>query len=343
MDKKLYILQGISGSGKSTLARVLAVKYENAIIVSRDDIREKILGKRGLEEYFASGLNLEIEREVTKREHLAIATGLAAGKTVIIDNTNLKQKYVTEYCKLALDSTLNPRSDVILQRLDTVSVDEALKRVQERGERLVSRDVIQRQYDSLQGAHWTLDDCFFDLERQGYEQRKWYLPHFDVTPYEADKTKPLAVICDIDGTLAHRALLMDPTPHYRSFYDYQTARTDDVDEFVKRTLLGLASQGIRILFVSGRKSSGREATMQFLERALGSDFEYELYMRDESRDLTERGLDASDNLVKYRIFNEYIRADFNVLGVLDDRKRVVALWETLGLRVMNVGLLNEEF
>ena len=343
MDQTLHILQGISGSGKSTLARVLAVKYGNAIIVSRDDIREKILGKRGLEDYFASGLNLEVEREVTKKEHLAIATGLAAGKTVIIDNTNLRKKYVTEYCKLAIDFYLHPQDDVILQRVDTVSVDEALKRIQERGERLVSRDVIQYQFDALRGVCWTLEDCFRDLEKRGYGPRKWYLPSFDVIPYDADKTKPLAVICDIDGTLAHRVLLTDPTPHYRSFYDYQTARTDVVDELVKNILLGLAGQGIRVLFVSGRKSSGREATIQFLERALGSDFEYELYMRDESRDLTERGLDAPDDTVKYRIFNEYIRTDFNVLGVLDDRKRVVALWETLGLRVMNVGLLNEEF
>lgn len=347
MKTRMIIMQGISGSGKSTEAKVLAAMDENAVIVSRDTIRESMLGKQGLEDYFEHGLNFEIEEEVTKAEHLAIVRALLAGKNVIIDNTNLRRKYVIEYCKLAKDCSLSD-DEVVMYYMDEVSVDEAYERIQKRGERLVSRNVLERQHEAMHSGDWTLRDCWVDLERTNYQPKAWFSPPFEVEPYyqrweSARKIPPTAVICDIDGTLAHRALLEKPFPHFRSFYNYEASNTDEVDFFVLNILLGLRERGTEILFVSGRKTSGRKATEEFLNRVFPPTFKYKLFMRDETRDLRPNGRDASDDVVKYRIFNEEIRGKYHILGVLDDRKRVVALWETLGLRVANMGLLNEVF
>lgn len=92
---KLIILQGIPGSGKSTLARKMIFDNPDKKIVrvNRDDIRD-MLG-----EYW-----------VPKREHLVsniefrtVEESLTAGYDVILDATNLNDKYITQWLNLAKD------------------------------------------------------------------------------------------------------------------------------------------------------------------------------------------------------------------------------------------------
>lgn len=347
-DKKILILQGISGSGKSTFAKKLygsnPTKWE---IVSRDLTREELLGKENLEKYFAQGQNFAVEEEVTKREHLSIASALKRGKSVIIDNTNLKKKYVSEYCKIAIDMGLS-FEDIATKRFET-DVDTACQRVTERNERIVPREVIQRQYDTIRNVGDIIDEQFWDSLLNEYKPRQWFLPPFNIEPITADKTLPKAIICDLDGTLAHRSLNTNGYISYRSFYDYDKCDTDEVDSLVADVVKGLHQQGYTIIFVSGRKSECMQLTRNFIQKATGLDeSEYWLFMRDENKDVrvnqkTGRIEDDSDDIVKYRLFNQYIRNNFDVIGAIDDRKRVVAVWEQLGLRVLNVGLLNENF
>lgn len=344
---RLIILQGISGSGKSTFAHQYIEEHQDEPweIVSRDSIREQLLGKQNLEKYFEQGQNSAIEEEVTKREHLTIVQHLKKGDNVIVDNTNTRRRYVTEYYKLGLDSGLT-FDQIQLCPFFLIDVDEAFRRVQGRGERIVSKDVIQHQIDSLR--NFSLGDIEKDLKN--YIPKKWFFPPFSVWKAKHDsELLPKAIICDIDGTLAHRSLLTEPFIHYRSFYDYAKCGTDTVDTFVADVVKGLWKQDYIIIFVSGRKSSCLQETKEFIERATGfKEQDYWLFMRDESVDVhknpkTGKIEDDPDDKVKYRLYNEYIRDNFNVIGAIDDRKRVVALWETLGLRVLNVGLLNEEF
>jgi hypothetical protein len=45
----------------------------------------------------------------------------------------------------------------------------------------------------------------------------------------------------------------------------------------------------------------------------------------------------SDCIVKREIYEQHIRPNFNVLGVFDDRTRVLNEWSRLGLFVFDVG------
>ena len=255
---------------------------------------------------------------------------MGAGEKVIIDNTNLAKKYVVEFVKIALDFGIPPDL-VVLRRFD-IDLPDALNRNQYRSLK-VPQDVITQQYTRYQGINWGIADCFNTLE--DYHPRKWYVPPFKVVPASRPQ-KRKAIICDIDGTLAHRALLSSPKFHYRSYYGYEECNTDLVDPLVSEVLKGLASRSYTILFVTGRKPDCMAQTKDFLAHALNG-VPYQLFCRQSNDD------NRSDDIVKYEIFNRFIRNEYAVEGVIDDRKRVIALWEALGLRVLNVGLLNEEF
>ena len=277
---------------------------------------------------------------------LRTAVALKVGKRVVIDNTNLRARYVSEYIKIAIDMGLS-KEEIKIKRFD-VDVEAATERVKQRKKFPVPKEVIQQQHDALVNAKFTVDELWEKITAK-YIPRRWYLPPFEVNPRINDNSLPKAVICDLDGTLAHRRLITSGFIQYRSFFDYAKCGTDIADLLVTDVVKGLRNQGYTIIFVSGRKSSCIDITKDFIQRATGfKENEYLLFMRNELQDThhntnTGRIEDDSDDIVKYRLYNEYIRGKYNVVGAIDDRKRVVALWEQLGLRVLNVGLLNEEF
>ena len=43
-----------------------------------------------------------------------------------------------------------------------------------------------------------------------------------------------------------------------------------------------------------------------------------------------------DSVVKYEIYRDHIRDNYNIKFVLDDRQRVVDMWRGQGLRVLQV-------
>ena len=145
------------------------------------------------------------------------------------------------------------------------------------------------------------------------------------------------VICDLDGTSSHRQILENDRFYMRSFYDYESAYYDKPDTTVRFILHSLFEKGVKIIFVSGRKESSRKYTEEFIEdKLLFSKNDYKLFMRED-------GDNRSDDIVKYEIFNKYLRKLPGIFAVFDDRKRVIAMWEELGIKVMNCGALNEEF
>lgn len=339
-NKRMIILQGISGSGKSTFAKKLVEERgEKFEIVCRDEIRQRYMDKEELESYFAAHLDPCFEDFVTTIEHNEIASILSRGHTAILDNTNIRKKYAIEYIKIALDMGLTKDDVTLFSFYDSVTPEQAHDRVMARRERYVDIRVIEKQFESLKGAHWTIEDCFEDLEN--YVPKQWFLPKFPVIPYEPKENKPKAIICDIDGTTAHRAIIKSPYPHLRSFYDYEACNTDIVDPTVFKIVFGFHIQGHKIIFLSGRKNDCRKQTEEFLCKYYGR-IPFELFMRDPQKDVHD-GKDDPDDIVKYRIFNERIRYHYDVECAIDDRKRVLALWEALGIKTINVGKLNEVF
>ena len=92
--QKLIILRGVPGSGKSTLARLLQGKMHNCVIVSADMFMTNARGQ-----YFFNPSRL---KECHDRSKEAAETALRLGKSVIVDNTNIKLFEMRDYVKMSL-------------------------------------------------------------------------------------------------------------------------------------------------------------------------------------------------------------------------------------------------
>jgi len=136
-----------------------------------------------------------------------------------------------------------------------------------------------------------------------------------------DNGKPICYIVDIDGTIA--------LTNGRSHYDYSegAVMTDVPRMDVINTIKALESTGAKLIFVSGRKDECKIDTRLWLSKYFG---EVTLHMRD-----TEDN--RNDAIVKKEIYDKFIRDEYFVAGVFDDRPRVIRAWENEGLTVFNVG------
>ena len=331
--KNIIILQGISNSGKSTWTK----QQEGYHIISRDAIREFLLGgKENLQKYFSKGMDFQIEEYITTLEEQILAKHISKNHKVIIDNCNLVKKYIQTYVNIFSDFDY-PIEEVEIKKFP-VELEEAIRRSKIRDEIPINENVIKKQFEQFKSACEISCSDFIDSNNKWIskrEKKKWHYANFDVMPY---KTKFKSyVICDLDGTSSHRQILQNNRFYMRSFYDYKSAYYDRPDTIVRFILHSLFDMGIKIIFVSGRKESSRKYTEAFIEdKLLFSKNDYKLFMRED-------GDNRSDDIVKYEIFNKYLRKLPGIFAVFDDRKRVIAMWEELGIKVINCGALNEEF
>lgn len=133
---------------------------------------------------------------------------------------------------------------------------------------------------------------------------------------------PDCYIFDIDGTLAKT--------DGRSPYDYSKVITDkpntDIVNLFKILANGSGGDDTLII-VSGRDSVCMPDTIKWLEmHGIVPDA---LYMRGQ-------GDTRNDAIIKKEIYETHIKGKYNVLGVFDDRNRVVDLWRSLGLTCLQV-------
>lgn len=148
-----------------------------------------------------------------------------------------------------------------------------------------------------------------------------YSTYLKPKPVAYDSSLTDAYIFDVDGTLA----LMDG----RSPYDYSKVATDKPNPAVIKILNDLrkANPSVTIIVLSGRDGSCFDATIKWLaENNIRPDF---VGMRD-------AGDSRSDVIIKKEMYDTYINGKFNVMGVFDDRDRVVDLWRSLGLPTFQV-------
>jgi predicted kinase len=295
MSQVLFIVRGIPASGKSRFSvRWVSEDPLNRARVNRDDLRFATFG--------SYVLSHELEGVITKMEHALISTLLASGKSVIVDNMNLRAKYLKPYLELAKRAGVQ-----VLHKDFPVEYDVALQRNAAR-DRQVPESVMKRIYDSF--------------------IRKGSFPKFPVLeemetffePYTADVNKQSAYIFDIDGTLA---LMVDRGP-----FEWAKVLNDLPNEPVIHMAKLLDALGHKIIITSGRDAICREDTEIWLH---DQGVEYEaLYMRPE-------GSGDKDTIVKLAIFNEHIRENYYIRGVFDDRLMVAKLWHEMGLPLFRVG------
>lgn len=139
-------------------------------------------------------------------------------------------------------------------------------------------------------------------------------------PYGADEL-PLAVIVDIDGTVAH---VTDRKP-----WDWKDVSNDLPNQPIIDYVRQMASFGARIIYITGRSETCRAQTLDWLEQHVGVPHEL-LLMRPSSKG---RMRDADMKWMHYR---KYVDGVYNVHSVLEDRQRVVDMWRDRGLTVLQV-------
>lgn len=154
--------------------------------------------------------------------------------------------------------------------------------------------------------------------------RKMYTQFLKPTPPQIVDVEslPWAIICDMDGTLAlHNG---------RSPYETEKCGTDLVNRAVASIVKTFGCQeawGYKIIIVSGRDDTYYGHTTQWLSR---NNIPYDDVFMRKASDKRE------DSIVKKELYEAHIKGKYNILFVLDDRRRVVDMWRREGLTVLQV-------
>ena len=168
--------------------------------------------------------------------------------------------------------------------------------------------------DQFRGVFSVGRDVIYKQWQQWLEYKgESYVPNF---------SKPKAVIFDIDGTLAH----MD---NNRGAFEWNKVGMDSVDVHVKRMLKAYVCANYKIIIVSGRDSICILQTEDWL-------FKNKIYY--DALIMRPEGDMRKDTIIKREIFDNYIRNEYNVEVVFDDRPSVVRTWYDIGIpKVIAVG------
>lgn len=303
---KLIVLRGIPGSGKSTQALhwVGDAELLKRAVVSRDDIRRTQFKKT------KAVLNHEEEQIVSAIQQSTVKTLLDQGYEVVIDDMNLRPKYVREWRRIAL-----AHGAEFSTHETHVDVDEAVRRDSLRegslGEEVI-RGIAARFYPK--GKFLPVPDEVEEVAPAKYEANEDLFPAF---------------MFDIDGTSALNE-------GGRSYYDLTRVGEDSPNTPVINIALALYNQGYTIVFCSGRDESSREATAEWLREHLWDNADKNLIMRKE-------GDQRRDFIVKSEMFDNEIAPKYNVLGVFDDRPSVLRMWRAKGIPTFAIGDPHVEF
>lgn len=222
------------------------------------------------------------------RDHI-VSSALADGKNVVVDDTNFAPFHEETLKQIAKDNKAAFEVVFIDTPLDEC-IARDLKRANSVGER-----VIRRMYDDYlkpEPAAVEYDPSLFD-----------------------------AVICDIDGTLAHMV--------NRGPYDTSKYLDDEVVDVVRWAFGRLTPDDPTVcrIIMSGRSDEFRADTEQWL--AEHSITYAKLLMRP-------AGDVRKDSIVKRELYEQHVKGKYNVRLVLDDRNQVVDMWRDLGLTCFQV-------
>ncbi|MFG1872062.1 phosphatase domain-containing protein [Micromonospora arborensis] len=299
---KLTATRGLPASGKTTFARRLQQARVDegdwAARCNRDEIRYQLHGSRTYSK--------QAEAQVSIAQQAQVEQLLRAGVDVIVDDMNLAVDYVKTWMTIAqrAGADFELRDEFLAVPLETCIARDAARTRRER----VGEEFIRNTH------------------RQHLAQHNGWLPRpkLDVLRpwerYEPVPGTPEIVLVDIDGTVALRG--------DRSPYDMTRVSCDLPNPAVILAVRAMHTAGYGVVFCSGRDESARTDTVAWLDQHVKVPY-LALHMRavGDTRD---------DAVVKAGIFDREAREKFTVVGVFDDRARVVRMWRALGLTVFQV-------
>lgn len=139
-----------------------------------------------------------------------------------------------------------------------------------------------------------------------------------------------AFICDLDGTICNMKGVRTP-------YEWDKVGLDKPRVEIISMVKGLINDGYYPIFVSGRDAVCMNDTAFWIEEQFDLGSSYHLFMRP-------KGDFRKDTIVKKEIFNKYIRGNYTIHVVLDDRPSVSRMFRyELGLNVISVADPHNEF
>jgi predicted kinase len=294
-DLKVIIFVGPPAAGKTTTALEMLKRNSDYVRINRDDYRMMLRDERTCD--------FRVENLITDLCNEAISESLSKKFNVIVDNTNLKEKYLQ-----ALIDHVQPLANIEFRIFD-ISLDKALERDASR-EKSVGEVVLKKMYKDFKNIS---DNPIVHTSLK--KSARIY------TPPVFNTTLPFTYIFDIDGTLAHMNGKRGP-------FDWRKVDADDPDEVVIDILKFHKEYGHHVTIMSGRDSEAREKT-EFWLNYHGVEYD-QLFMR-------AKGDFRKDNIIKKELYDNNILGKFNVKVVYDDRDQVVKMWrEELGLKVFQV-------
>ncbi|BAV80961.1 polynucleotide kinase [Vibrio phage RYC] len=147
-----------------------------------------------------------------------------------------------------------------------------------------------------------------------------------VQPYVPNGSQQRAYIFDLDGTLF--------TNDTRNIYDETRVKEDSP---IHRNMIiarSLINEGIKVIFLSGRKGTeqclkdSRESLVGYLGEGA---YDCPMFFREPEDN-------SKDSICKLKLFDKYVRNNYHVLTVFDDRQQVIEeCWNVIGIPVTNVG------
>lgn len=248
---------------------------------------------------FQTEFDPEIEDEITLIERSIISGYLKAGYDVISDNTYIDMKHLDAMAKFGFKHGAEVEVKVVDVPLKVAKRNNDHRAML--GGRHVPHEVIEKMHAAFQSSKNT---------------PLMVLP--EIIPYTGTPHMPKAFLFDLDGTVYHMNGKRGPYDH--------NVDVDDPDPVIQAVVNSLSTSYLPIA-MSGRKNATRKNTL----RAMNRDglHAHQLFMRadDDNR---------PDNIIKYELFDKYVRDFYDVQFVLDDRQQVVDMWRRLGLKCLQV-------
>lgn len=165
-------------------------------------------------------------------------------------------------------------------------------------------------------------------------------------------SKPQALIVDVDGTMAIH------TPDIRGHHEYGKVLQDlpnwPVINMITRILAYRSPTMPELIpiHVTGRADQGdgqvRLDTITWINTYTTWEWEYKnLLMRPQwipGKEDTKNGRDfRPDDVVKKELYHKHIEPYYDVVAAIDDRPRVLRMWNELGICTLAVGTPWVEF